>query len=112
MTKPLLARTTDRRPERSPYDRAMPRRRFPSPPVATLGQLHRPPGWTWVYCAARGCPHHAALALAPLVIRWGADASSDCLRERARCTRCGHLGATLRHPSWIDSDVKEGGMPT
>jgi hypothetical protein len=39
------------------------------------------------------------MPLAPYAIRWGLDASSNLLRERARCTRCGHLGATLMHPS-------------
>jgi hypothetical protein len=36
----------------------------------------------------------------PFIIRWGPDASSDVLRQRARCTACGNLGATLQHPSW------------
>ena len=41
--------------------------------VATLGQLHRPPGWVWVYCARHYplCQHRAPMALAPLIIRWG-----------------------------------------
>jgi len=30
------------------------------------------------------CRHHAPMALAPLVIRWGPDMSTDMLR---RCTR-------------------------
>jgi hypothetical protein len=32
--------------------------------------------------------------------RWGELASSDMIRHRTRCTRCGHKGASLRHPSW------------
>lgn len=40
------------------------------------------------------------MALAPLIIRLGADASSDVLRRCARCTICGHKGATLKHPGW------------
>jgi hypothetical protein len=35
------------------------------------------------------------MALAPLIIRWGGDASSDLLRRSARCTRCGNKGADL-----------------
>ena len=34
----------------------------------------------WVYCAAgisRNCYHSAPMALAPVIIRWGADASSN-----------------------------------
>jgi hypothetical protein len=37
-----------------------------------------------------------------LIIRWSAAASTDLLRARARCTRCGRRGATLQHPSWVD----------
>jgi hypothetical protein len=75
--------------------------------TATLGQLHRPPGWVWVYCTRYNppCPHHAPMALAPLIIRWGPDASSDMLRACARCTVCGHKGATLQHPGWIENGV-------
>jgi hypothetical protein len=40
------------------------------------------------------------MALAPLIIRWGPDASTDKLRQSARCTRCGHKGATLQAVSW------------
>jgi ribosomal protein S14 len=42
------------------------------------------------------------MALTPFIIRWTADASSDVLRQRARCTRCGRRGAVLQHPSWLD----------
>jgi len=41
----------------------------------------------------------APMALAPLIIRWG-DTSSDMLRRSARCTKCGHEGATLQPVSW------------
>jgi hypothetical protein len=46
--------------------------------VATLGELHHPPGWVWVHCTRYVplCQHRAPMALAPLVIRWGPDASS------------------------------------
>jgi len=40
---------------------------------------------------------------APVIIRWGGEASTDRLRARARCTACGGKGASLRHPSWTDS---------
>jgi hypothetical protein len=42
------------------------------------------------------------MAIAPLVIRWGADVSSDRLRRSARCTACGHKGATLQAPELGD----------
>ena len=70
------------------------------PPVPTLGQLHREPRWLWVHCANWQCRHSAPMALAPLIIRWGPDTSSDMLRRSARCSRCGHKGATLQTPSW------------
>src|SRR3954454_9261077 len=72
---------------------------YPPGPVPTMGQLHRPaPHWCWIYCGDNQCrriSQPTALALAPYVIRWGATASSDVLRRSARCTVCGHKGATL-----------------
>jgi|SRR5690349_8286159 hypothetical protein len=48
---------------------------------------------------------HAPLACAVAVIRWGADVSSDRLRQRARCSSCGKKGATIQHPGWGGNDV-------
>ena len=81
------------------------RRRYRSKPGrrATLGDLHRSTPWLWLYCEQ--CQHHSPLACAVAVIRWGAAASSDVLRERARCTVCGKKGATLQHPSWEGEHV-------
>ena len=45
------------------------------------------------------------MALAPLIIRWGGDASSDLLRQSARCKYCGGKGADLQHPSARSSDI-------
>jgi hypothetical protein len=39
------------------------------------------------------------------LIRWGATTSSDKLRQCARCTACGHKGATIQHPRWGGADV-------
>jgi len=58
--------------------------RQPSGPRPTLADLQRSHCWTWVYCEK--CMHHAPMALVPLIIRCGVEASSDRLRERARCT--------------------------
>lgn len=77
--------------------------KYPRGPVATLGQLQKGMGWAWLWCDR--CQHHAPMLLAPLVIRWGPDTSSDKLRRCARCTACGHKGATLQHPSWVDNVV-------
>jgi len=85
-----------------PHDDAAPaRQRPPAPAVPTLGQLLRQPYWTWLRCDA--CGHSVTVALVPFVIRWGADASSDMLRQHARCSVCGHRGASLQHPSWGDA---------
>jgi hypothetical protein len=45
------------------------------------------------------------VAIAPLIIRWGPDASSDMLRRSARCSKCGTQGATLMLPSWVSTTV-------
>jgi hypothetical protein len=69
----------------------------------TLGDLHRATPWLWLHCEK--CQHYAPLACAVAVMRWGFDASSDVLRECARCTACGHKGATIQHPGWGGADV-------
>lgn len=69
----------------------------------TLGELQRSYPWCWLSCDR--CQHYTPVAYAPFVIRWGADASSDLLRQRARCTACGHKGASLQHPSWMNGHV-------
>jgi hypothetical protein len=76
----------------------------PRPPAPTLGDLRRSAPWLWINCAA-GCGHYRPVALAPFIIRYGAEASSDMLRRAALCTCCGHKGATLQHPSWGGSEV-------
>jgi len=72
-------------------------RRSPAPPVPTFAELRQSSAWTWLYCNA--CGHSAPMAFVPLMIRWGPNASSDLIRERARCTQCSAKGATLSHPS-------------
>ena len=71
--------------------------------VPTLAELREHSAWVWVYCDK--CLHHAPVAFVPLMIRWGSDASSDKLRRCARCAVCGHKGATLQHPGWVDTVV-------
>jgi hypothetical protein len=77
--------------------------RQPAGPRPTLADLQRSHCWTWVYCEK--CLHHAPMALVPLIIRWGADTSSDRLRQCARCTKCGHKGATLQRPGWAGTQI-------
>lgn len=45
------------------------------------------------------------MAFAAAVIRWGAEAPGDTVRQRARCTACGHRGATIQRPGWGGGDV-------
>ena len=52
------------------------------------------------------------MAFAAPVIRWGAEAPSDKLRQCARCTECGHKGATLTHPTWGGNNVGFLPFPT
>lgn len=73
-------------------------------PVPTIGCLLATDcKWMWAYCYPDGgngipCGHRAPMALAPFAIRWGLDSSSDVIRERLRCTKCGKFGATIQHP--------------
>jgi hypothetical protein len=80
-----------------------PAKRQPPGPRPTLADLQRSHCWTWVYCEK--CLHHAPMALVPLIIRWGAETSSDRLRRCARCTKCGQKGANLQHPGWAGTRI-------
>jgi hypothetical protein len=51
--------------------------------------------WWWIKCTR--CPHKAAVAIAPYIIRWGPDAWQEMLRQTARCTKCGKRGVALKH---------------
>jgi hypothetical protein len=44
------------------------------------------------------------LACAVPVIRWGAEISSDKLRQCARCTVYGYKGAMIQNPGWGRAD--------
>ena len=79
--------------------------REPARPIATLAQLRKHQCWLWVNCTRWGCLRRTPMALAPAIIRWGPDASSDVLRQRVRCSGCGSKGATLRIPSWVDAEI-------
>ena len=81
-------------------------------PRPTLAELRAHISWCWVYCDNPACLHSAPVAFVPLMIRWGMDASSDMLRRSARCSVCGHKGATLKHPSWVDMQVGWQPFPT
>jgi hypothetical protein len=68
-----------------------------------LAELRATTPWMWLIC--NRCPHRAPMAFVPLMIRWDGDTSSDKLRRCARCTACGHKGATIQHPGWVDTNV-------
>lgn len=76
--------------------------RFGTAKPPTLADLRKHSAWAWVYCDKWS--HHAPVTFVPLMIRWGRNASSDMLRRCAKCTVCGHKGATLQHPGWVDTD--------
>jgi len=82
----------------------------PKPTPATLADLRRVTPWLWVICAR--CLYRAPTALAPSIIRWGADASSDMLRHSARCGQCGVKGATIQIPGWGGLQTPIRGWPT
>jgi hypothetical protein len=93
-----------------------PQRSPPAPPgpVPTLGELQTgSTKWVWAICNGLdesgrvACLHRAPLALAPFVLRWGTEASSNVMRQRLRCAVCGHRAAVLQHPSWIDAQIGE-----
>jgi hypothetical protein len=80
-------------------------RRSPDPPAASIGVLHRQPHGRWVWAICHRCTHRSRLPLAPLLIRWGPDTSSDVLRSNLKCTACGHKGNAIQVPSFVDIDV-------
>lgn len=71
----------------------------------SLGDVQRTTPWTWAYCERQSCGRGVPLAIAPYVIRWGADASSDLLRKNLTCEKCGWRGASLKHPSWKGTQI-------
>jgi hypothetical protein len=77
--------------------------REPAPPIPTLARLRRHQCWVWIICSRWGCLRRAPMPLAPAIIRWGPDASSDVLRQRVRYSGCG--SATLQIPSWVGSEI-------
>lgn len=87
----------------------MPRNRIPNDaPVLTIGQLAAAaPRWVRISCDTIGCGHHAAIALVPLLIRWGAEAPRSWMLTRFRCTKCGRRNTSIRLPSNLGSHGSE-----
>jgi hypothetical protein len=76
--------------------------------MPTLGELLAENEWMWIACINPKCLYSQPTMLAPLVEKYGADRSSDFLRQTAICPRCGHKGASLTARSW---SVKRGKTP-
>jgi hypothetical protein len=84
--------------------------REPVGPVSTIGQLARESSWLWAHCPGK-CQNWAAIPMAPMVARFGPDASSVRLRAALRCTKCGRKGCLIQHPSWGMGERGYGGGP-
>lgn len=67
-------------------------------PEPTIAQLRAQFSWIWACCGI-DCAHYAALPLASITARLGADAPASALRRRLRCTQCGRRSAVLSAPS-------------
>lgn len=80
----------------------------PGAPIGALmkGQCK----WFWLWC--NRCLYHRPLALAPFAIFWGMNASTDLIRNRSKCRRCGHVGASMKHPAWMGSHAGWETFPT
>lgn len=87
-------------------------RREPLPTPPTLGQIRQNYPWGWLYCPRWTCLHRAPMALAPAIIRWGPGTSSDVLRQRTRCSKCGYRGdVTVQTPSWDGPHIRFARFP-
>jgi hypothetical protein len=80
-------------------------------PIPTLGELAAQTSWVWVHCEARDCHHRSPFKLADAIVHYGEDKTSDVLRIKTRCSKCGTRGATLRLPSWVDSTTGHAPFP-
>lgn len=81
--------------------------------VLTIGDMLRyEVKWSWAHCDSNTCHHNEPVAHAPFAIRWGMDAPFDMIRRNLRCSKCGHKGVRLIHPSWKDSEMGWQPFPT
>lgn len=51
------------------------------------------------------------MTLAWAVIRYGPHVSTDVLRRRARCSKCGALGAALMRTSYVNMAIGDRSFP-
>jgi hypothetical protein len=64
----------------------------PDDQVPTIGELMRDGGWFRAVCIRTGCGHEAPMTYAPWAILYGLDASTNVIRRKGRCSKCGGLG--------------------
>lgn len=75
------------------------------PATTTIADLMADPAGWWQLCCTRShCRRVVASDLKVFAAKWGADASSDMIREKARCSVCGQRGVELTHPSYMGRD--------
>ena len=72
--------------------------------VQSIAELQQSSRWLWIYCEGERCGHSSAMAIAPLVIRWG-PRLRPTYSTAPLAARCGRKRATLRHPSWASTIV-------
>lgn len=53
-----------------------------------------------VFCLNRKCGHSAELLYKPLIDKFGRDCGLGRILRNLRCTKCGHLGASIRSSSY------------
>ncbi|WP_339831021.1 hypothetical protein [uncultured Parvibaculum sp.] len=77
-------------------------------PIRTIGQLaETAPRWVRISCNTPRCGNHTAVALVPLLLRWGPDAPRDWIETRFRCSKCGSRDNSIRGPSMMGSHGPE-----
>jgi hypothetical protein len=82
----------------------------PVPSIGAMLQSSSSPKWCWAYCERINCGHSSPIAFATFAIRWGMAASTDLIRERLKCSKCGKKGGVaLKHPSW--GGLQQGWAP-
>jgi hypothetical protein len=70
----------------------------------TLAELRKDACWIWLIC--NRCMHRRPFALAPFIIRYGGNTSSNLFRNNGRCGRCGKKGGvTIQGPSWAGTEI-------
>lgn len=82
------------------------------PSVPTIVDLLRDAGWVILNCGNEfGCGRRIATQFPTFIAKYGADASSDIVRVTAKCSVCGHQGATTTAPSWAGQDKGWAAFP-